>query len=89
MAQLTAGVAYNPKMGDGSKGVIMVDYSSGVSLYGSLDGTTFIKIKTYTGDALEEVVLAPTMAFSVDTDDKITSLSSTATSTRVFIDETR
>ena len=89
MPQLNAGTVFNPKMGGDSKGVLMVDYSSAVTLYGSLNGQTFIKIKTSTSDALEEVVLAPHMAFSVDTDDKVTSLSSAASATKVYINETR
>lgn len=92
MAQLTLGTAFNPKLGDGSRGVIQViiDGANDVTLYGSVDGTTYVKIKNYTASTLEEVVLAPYMAFSSDTGATVTSFSATAVgNSTVHIDETR
>lgn len=92
MTQLTLGTAFNPKMGDGSRGVIQViiDGANDVTLYGSLDGATYVKIKNYTESAIEEVVLCPHMAFSADTGVTVTSFSATAVgNSTVKIDETR
>jgi len=92
MAQLKLGTAFNPKMGDGSRGVIQViiDGANDVTLYGSIDGSTYVKIKNYTTSAIEEVVLCPYMAFSADTSVTVTSFAATAVGTStVQIDETR
>ena len=83
MTQLTLGTAFNPKMGGGSRGVIQViiDGANDVTLYGSVDGATYVKIKNYVASSIEEVVLTPYMAFSSDTAATVTTFSATAVGT--------
>ena len=84
--QVTQGTAFNPKMGDGSKGVIQVNHGdTDVTLFGSIDGTNYIKIETFTADTIKEVVLCE--SFKVSGSDANTT-TSIGTST-VHISETR
>ena len=49
--------------GTGLKGVIAVDKGdTNVTLQGSLDGTTFFVIETFTADTLKEITLVPFLA---------------------------
>jgi|TARA_E500000178_G_C16521717_1_gene530390 hypothetical protein len=94
MAQLTAGTAYNPKMGDGSRGVVQVyiPTSGGedLTLYGSVNGVEYIKIKHYDASTIEEVVLCPYMAYSSQEDNHLTATPTGAVAnSKVLIDETR
>lgn len=91
---LTAGSIYNPSMGDGSKGVISVyiPTSGGedLTLYGSLNGTQYIKIKHYDASAIEEIVLCPYMAYSSQEDAHLTSAPTGAVANSIVtIDETK
>lgn len=81
MAQLTAATAHNPKMGDGSRGVLQVVIGSGetVTIQGSLNGTDYVTIETATEDSLKEIVLVAFMKYTV----------SGGTASKVYIDETR
>jgi|14_taG_2_1085336.scaffolds.fasta_scaffold00180_28 uncharacterized protein YraI len=81
MAQLISATAYNPRMGDGSHGVIQVVIGSGetVTIQGSLNGTDYVTIETVTTDMLKEIVLTPYVKYIV----------SGGTQSKVFIDETR
>ncbi len=96
MINLVAGKAFKPAMGDGSRGVIQVstDSTNDVTLYGSVDGVSFTKIKNYAvdSDVIEEVALCPFMAMSSDTANKVAAASlSTASvgASTVFLSETR
>ena len=81
MAQLIATTAYNPKMGDGSRGVVQVVIGSGetVTIQGSLNGTDYVTIETATADMLKEIVLTPYVKYTV----------SGGTASKVYVDETR
>lgn len=81
MAQLIAATAHNPKMGDGSRGVLQVVIGSGetVTLQGSLNGSDYVTIETATVDTLKELVLVAFMRYTV----------SGGTASKVYIDETR
>lgn len=90
MAQLPneSANAYNPKMGDGSRGVVQAIISGGNAayLYGSLNGSDYQLIESFTTSAIKEIVLCPYFKLSTS------SASVTGTvggNTKVYIDETR
>ena len=96
MVNLQAGSVFKPAMGDGSIGVIQVhtDSTNDVTLYGSLDGVTFTKIKNYAvdSDLIEEFTLCPFVAISADTAATVAAASLATTSlgaSTVKLDETR
>jgi len=86
MARLTAGTAYNPIMGDGSRGVIHVIIADNetVTLSGSVAGGTYTNIEVFTATTLKEITLVPYMKFTATDGDSAGSVAST-----VDIDETR
>jgi len=79
---------YNPKMGDGSRGVIqaVIDGSNSAYLWGSLNGTDYVLVDSFTAGAIKEVVLCPYFLVSGSATDKTVNVGGT---TKVFIDETR
>tara|TARA_R100001198_G_C5126643_1_gene146797 strand:- start:374 stop:640 length:267 start_codon:yes stop_codon:yes gene_type:complete len=86
MARLTAGTAYRPIMGDGSRGVVhvIIGDNETVTLSGSVAGATYTTIETFSSTAIKEVVLTPYMKFTATDGDNAGSVAST-----VDIDETR
>lgn len=96
MVNLQAGSVFKPAMGDGSRGVVQVhtDGTNDVTLYGSVDGVSFTKIKNYpiNTDVIEEIVLCPFVAISADTAATVAAASLATTSigtSTVKLDETR
>ena len=90
MAQLSnANTAYNPKMGDGSRGVVQCVHGGSTHhayLYGSLNGSDYVLIESFTSSAIKEVVLCPYFLISgsaVNITDDVNA------ATKVYIDETR
>lgn len=90
MTQLSnnSSTAYNPKMGDGSRGVIqaVIDGSNAAYLYGSLNGTDYQLIESFTASALKEIVLCPYFKLSTSASSVTGIIGGT---TKVYIDETR
>ena len=85
---------YKSTLRDGARGVIQVDFdSTNVTLYGSLNGTTFVKIEQFTAAAIKEIALAPyLMVGSDDAATKTLTQLETGQSfgnTEVYINETR
>lgn len=80
--------AHNPKMGDGSRGVIQVviDGANAAYLYGSLNGTDYQLIESFTASALKEIVLCPYFKLSTSASSVTGTIGGT---TKVYIDETR
>ena len=80
--------AYNPKMGDGSRGVVQVvhDGSNDAHLWGSLNGTDYTLVESYSAGAIKEVVLCAYFLVSGSSTDATVDVGGT---TKVFIDETR
>ena len=79
--------AYNPKMGDGSRGVVQaVIGTGGAYLWGSLNGTDYALIDSFTEDTIKEIVLCPYVLISGSATDKDDNVS---VFNKVFIDETR
>ena len=80
--------AYNPKMGDGSRGVVQVvhDGSNDAHLWGSLNGTDYTLVESYSAGAIKEVILCAYFKISPSSSDHTGSVGGT---TKVFIDETR
>ena len=96
MANLVSGHPFKPAMGDGSRGVLQVstDGTNDVTLYGSVDGVSYTKIKNYavSTDVIEEVALCPFMAVSSDTAAKVAAASLSSASlgaSTVLLSETR
>ena len=79
---------YNPKMGDGSRGVVqaVINGSANAYLWGSLDGTNYALIDSFTEDTIKEIVLCPYVLISGNATDKDVSVGIIS---KVFIDETR
>jgi hypothetical protein len=89
MAQLSnTNAAYNPKMGGGSRGVVqaVIDGANAAYLYGSVNGSDYVLIESFTASVIKEVVLCPYFLISGSaaniTDD-------VNAATKVYIDETR
>ena len=80
--------AYNPKMGDGSRGVVqaVIDGSNNAYLWGSLNGTDYTLVDSFEADAIKEVVLCAYFKISPSSTD---STGNVGGNTKVFIDETR
>ena len=80
--------AYNPKMGDGSRGVVqaVIDGSNSAYLWGSLNGTNYTLVDSFTADAIKEVVLCAYFLVSGSSANATTAVGGT---TKVLIDETR
>ena len=79
---------YNPKMGDGSRGVIqaVISGSNHAHLWGSLNGVDYTLVDSFVVDTIKEVVLCPYFKISSSSAVDTGSISS---STKVFLDETR
>ena len=79
---------YNPKMGDGSRGVIqaVIDGANAAHLYGSLNGTDYQLIESFTVSTLKEIVLCPYFKLSASASSVTGTIGGT---TKVYIDETR
>jgi len=90
MAQLSndSTTAHNPKMGDGSRGVVqaVVDGANAAYLYGSLNGTDYQLIESFTASAIKEIVLCPFFKLSTSASSVTGTVGG---STKVIIDETR
>tara|TARA_B100000965_G_C19603362_1_gene764394 strand:- start:6588 stop:6860 length:273 start_codon:yes stop_codon:yes gene_type:complete len=90
MAQLSnnSATAHNPKMGDGSRGVVQCvhDSSNNAYLYGSLNGTDYVLVESFTASALKEIVLCPYFKLSTSASSVTGTVGGT---TKVYIDETR
>ena len=85
---------YQSTLRDGARGVIQVDFdSTNVTLYGSLNGTTFVRIQQFTEAAIKEIALTPyLMVGSVNQPTRtLTELQSGQDfgNTEVYINETR
>jgi hypothetical protein len=80
--------AYNPKMGDGSRSLVQAVISGGNAayLYGSLNGTDYQLIESFTTSAIKELVLCPYFKLSTSSS-SVTGTVNAAT--KVYIDETR
>ena len=79
---------YNPKMGDGSRGVIQAvhDGTNNAYLWGSLNGTDYTLVESFEADAIKEVVLCAFFKISGSSSSDTGTVGGT---TKVFIDETR
>jgi len=80
--------AYNPKMGDGSRGVVQAVISGGNNAYlwGSLNGSDYTLVDSFTANAIKEVVLCAYFLISGSATDATVDV---VAGTKVFIDETR
>lgn len=67
MAQLTATEVFAPRMNDsGGRGILQVVIADGevVTLQGSISGTTFTTIDTFSASTIKEIVLCPFFKFT-------------------------
>ena len=91
MAQLSnnSATAYNPKMGNGSRGVVQCVHGGSTHhayLYGSVNGSDYVLVESFTSSALKEVVLCPYFKLSTSAS-SVTGTVNAAT--KVYVDETR
>ncbi len=82
---------YNPKMGDGSRGVVQCKHGGSTNhayLWGSLTGVSseYVLIDSFTTDTLKELVLTPYLLIS-SSNSSISGAVNAAT--KVYVDETR
>lgn len=78
---------YNPKMGDGSRGLVQfVKGSSDGYLYGSLNGTDYVLIHTFTASEMKELALPPFVLIGGSASDITTDLGATS---KAYLSETR
>jgi len=80
---------YNPKMGDGSKGIVQCVHGGGTNhayLWGSLNGTDFVLIDSFTSDALKEIALPSHLKIS---NSNTSDTGTVNVATKVYVDETR
>ena len=79
---------YKPKMGDGSRGAVqaVIDGANAAYLYGSLNGTDYQLIESFTASALKEIVLCPYFKLSTSASSVTGTIGGT---TKVYINETR
>tara|TARA_A100001035_G_scaffold258344_2_gene235013 strand:+ start:196 stop:492 length:297 start_codon:yes stop_codon:yes gene_type:complete len=92
--ELVEHVRYESSLRDGARGVVQVDFdSTNVTLYGSLNGTTFVRIQQFTEAAIKEIALTPyLMVGSVNEPTRTLSELQTGqnfANTEVYINETR
>lgn len=84
---------FKPSLRDGGRGLVQCvhDGANNASLYGSLNGTTFGLIHTFTSSEIKEVALAPDMLIAADTTATVTVAGATDVNaaTKVYINETR
>jgi|TARA_X000001036_G_C20613238_1_gene779865 hypothetical protein len=90
MAQLSNdNTPYNPKMGDGSKGVIQCVHGGSTHhayLWGSLNGTDYALLDSFLTSVIKELVLVPYVLVAGSATDKTVDVNA---ATKVYIDETR
>lgn len=91
MAQLANDMtAYNPTMGDGSRGVVQCVHGGSTHhayLWGSINGSDYVLIESFTGSALKEIILVPYLKISNASSGHSSGAVNAAT--KVYIDETR
>jgi hypothetical protein len=87
MAKLAAGTNFVPRLSTSSgKGVLQVDYgNTTVYLWGSIEGSHWTLIESFTADAIKEVVLTPFFVVSGNASDQTTGIGTS----QVWISETR
>lgn len=80
--------AISPKMGDGSRGVVqaIIDGSNAAHLYGSLNGTDYQLIESFTASTIKEIVLCPYFKLSTSASSVTGTVGG---NTKVIINETR
>ena len=79
---------YNPKMGDGSRGVIqaVISGTDYAYLWGSLNGTDYTLVESFEASVIKEIVLCPYFKISSSAS---SDSGAVGAGTKVFIDETR
>ena len=92
--ELVEHVRFESSLRDGARGVVQVDHdTTDVTLYGSLNGTTFVRIQQFTEPAIKEIALTKyLMVGSADAATKtLTELESEQAfgNTEIYINETR
>ena len=77
-----------PAMGDGSVGVVqaIIDGANAAYLYGSLNGTDYQLIESFTASTLKQIVLCPYFKLSTSASSVTGTVGG---STKVLLDETR
>lgn len=85
--ELTVGTAYNPNFRNaGGQGVIQIKKGdTNVSLYGSLNGTDYVLIETFSVDTIKELVLCDYFKISGAADGTFVTIGTS----KVYISETR
>lgn len=84
MTKLAAGQNFKPLSSD--KGVLQVDKGdTNVSLWGSIEGSHWTLIETFSADAIKEVVLTPYFVVSGSTSNQTAAIGTS----QVWISETR
>jgi len=86
-SELTVGTAYNPNFRNaGGQGVIQIKKgNTNVSLYGSLNGTDYVLIETFSVDTIKELVLCDKFKISGAADGTFVTIGTS----KVYISETR
>lgn len=86
--ELTHSAHYRPNFRNaGGQGVIQVKKEdTNVSLYGSLNGTDFVLIETFTADTIKEIVLLPYFTISAASNG---TLDTSIGTSKFYISETR
>tara|TARA_R110000764_G_scaffold72017_3_gene147997 strand:- start:847 stop:1116 length:270 start_codon:yes stop_codon:yes gene_type:complete len=79
---------YNPKMGDGSRGLVQFkkDGSDTGYLYGSINGTDYVLIHTFSASEMKELALPPYILIAGSATDPTVDL---GTNSKAFLSETR
>lgn len=79
--------AYEPKMGDGSRGLVQfVKGTADGYLYGSLNGTDYILIHSFTQSEMKELALPEFVVISGDASNHAVALDAAS---KAYISETR
>lgn len=87
MAKLAAGTNFLPRLSSSSgQGIVQVDYGdTTVYLWGSIEGSHWTLIESFTADAIKEVVLTPFFVVSGNASDQTTGIGTS----QVWVSETR
>ena len=84
---LNDNTSYRPKMGDGSRGLVQfVKGSSDGYLYGSLNGTDYVLIHSFTASEMKELALPPFVLIGGSATDPAVDLGATS---KAYLSETR
>jgi hypothetical protein len=85
--QLAVGTVFHPNMKNASgQGVIqIVKGNTNVYLYGSLNGTDYVLIETFSADTIKELVLCDKFKISGSATDQTTTIDTS----KAYISETR